>query len=369
VSVYKRGEIYWYKFSWHGESIRHSTEQSNGKIARDMEAKHRSDLAQGLVGIRERKPVPTLARFISDRFRPWADATFATNSPRTWSNWYKPALAKISAYEPLAAMHLDAITSEDISGYSASLRTDGLKANSVNRILECLRRALRLACEWGVLPGQCPKVPMVTGGAHRDRVLTQAEEQKYLLVAAPLLSDVATILLDSGQRPEELFRLEWQNVVWVNGRSGLIRVTHGKTPSARREIPMLPRVRVILENRWLTAGKPEAGFVFPAPTASGHIEPSSIKKQHGNALKLSGVQPFVLYSLRHSFLTRLGASGCDAWSLSRIAGHSTIAMSTRYVHPQADVMLSAMDRLTSNDGHSFGHSPESGVLALPASGS
>ena len=35
--------------------------------------------------------------------------------------------------------------------------------------------------------------------------------------------------------------------------------------------------------------------------------------------------------LRHTFLTRLGESGCDAWSLARIAGHSNIRMSSRYV--------------------------------------
>ncbi len=37
------------------------------------------------------------------------------------------------------------------------------------------------------------------------------------------------------------------------------------------------------------------------------------------------VRPFVLCSLRHTFLTRLGESGCDAWTLARIAGHSNVS--------------------------------------------
>ena len=41
----------------------------------------------------------------------------------------------------------------------------------------------------------------------------------------------------------------------------------------------------------------------------------------------SKVRPFVLYSLRHTFLTRLGESGCDAWTLARIAGHSQNVLS------------------------------------------
>jgi len=57
--------------------------------------------------------------------------------------------------------------------------------------------------------------------------------------------------------------------------------------------------------------------------SSGHVEPSSLKKQHRKVLRLAGVRPFVLYSLRHTFLTRLGESGCDVWTLARIAGHSS----------------------------------------------
>jgi len=51
----------------------------------------------------------------------------------------------------------------------------------------------------------------------------------------------------------------------------------------------------------------------------------------------------------------LGESGCDVWTLARIAGHSSIAMSSRYVHPSADKVLDAMALL---GGHKTGHSDE-----------
>jgi hypothetical protein len=110
-------------------------------------------------------------------------------------------------------------------------------------------------------------------------------------------------------------------------------------------------------------------FLQKSEPDSGHLEGSSIKKQHAKALGASKVRPFVLYSLRHTFLTRLGESGCDAWTLARIAGHSSVAMSTRYVHPSEDAVLSAVERL---GGHRIGHSQESTNLqstapkALPA---
>jgi len=88
------------------------------------------------------------------------------------------------------------------------------------------------------------------------------------------------------------------------------------------------------------------------------------KKQHVKALKLSGVRDFVLYSLRHTFLTRLGESGCDAWTLARVAGHSSVAVSGRYVHPSEDAVLTALSRLS---GHNSGHNQIS-EMPLPVAG-
>lgn len=118
---------------------------------------------------------------------------------------------------------------------------------------------------------------------------------------------------------------------------------------------MSPRVRAVLELRWNQAGKPEEGWIWPAQTRSGHVEPSSLRKQHSGTFKRIAegaaknnqkpVRPFVLYSLRHRFLTRLGQSGCDVWTLARIVGHSSIGISARYVHPSEDAVLDAISRL------------------------
>jgi site-specific recombinase XerD len=98
------------------------------------------------------------------------------------------------------------------------------------------------------------------------------------------------------------------------------------------------------------------------------MESSSLKRQHKGTFRTlaeqakhqgqKSIRKFVLYSLRHTFLTRLGESGCDAWTLARIAGHNDIRISARYVHPSEDAVLVAMTRL---GGHKSGHSE------LPAS--
>jgi len=284
------------------------------------------------------------------------------------ARFLKVGVHAINEYRPLANMGLDEITSEMAAEFAAYRQAQGRKVSTVNSSLRVLRRILGLAVEWGTLQS-APKIKKLPGERHREHVVSFDEEAKYLAVASEPLGSVATVLADTGMRPEECFRLRWEAITWVDGRHGTLLVTHGKTAAARRVLPMTPRVRTILEIRWQHAGKPAEGWVWPAPTRTGHLEPSSIKKQHAKAVKTSKVRPFVLYSLRHTFLTRLGESGCDTWTLARIAGHSSIAISARYVHPSHDSVLAAVERLA---GHKIGHSDNQQVLstssnnALPA---
>ena len=75
---------------------------------------------------------------------------------------------------------------------------------------------LRLAVEWGEIAAAA-KVKFLAGETHRERVITRDEENKYLAKAAPLLHDVATVLLDTGMRPEECHHMRWENLNWRRG--------------------------------------------------------------------------------------------------------------------------------------------------------
>lgn len=350
MAIYKRNSIYWYKFTFNGEAIRESTRQKNQVVARNMESAHRTSLAKGEVGIRDKKPALTLGEFAKVQFMPWAEATFAAK-PKTWL-WYRNGVRRLMEFRQLAECNLDHIAGEHIAAYVARRQSEGLLVSSINRELQVLRRMLCLALEWGTVE-RVAKVRMISGEQHREFVLSPEEEARYLAAAPEPLASIATVLTDTGFRPEECYRMRWEGITWVNGRNGTLLVTYGKTAAARRVLPMTPRVRAMLETRWEAAGQPLEGWVWVAPTLSGHIEASSLKKQHSKAVRLSKVRPFVLYSMRHTFLTRLGESGCDAWTLARIAGHTSIAMSARYVHPSEDAVLTAISRL---GGHKIGHS-------------
>jgi integrase len=358
--------VYWYKFMWQGKLVRESTKQRNDKIARNMESADRTSRAKGEVGIREKKASPALNDFLTRRFEPWAKARFENNVPKTWL-WYRTATRAILKYKPLAYAPLDKITSEKIAEFAAHRQSLNMQVSSVNNAVRALRRMLRLAVEWGALE-VAPRVRMLPGERHRERVITPTEEAMYLAAAREPLGSIAAILADTGMRPEECFRLCWEAITWVNGRHGTLFIAHGKTPAARRVLPMTPRVRAILETRWERAGKPIEGWIWSAPTSSGHVESSSLRKQHRKIFEIVAkeaaknnqkpLRPFVLYSFRHTFLTRLGESGCDVWTLARIAGHSQIQISSRYVHPSEDAMFAAMSKL---GGHKFGHSEKNEI--------
>src|SRR5438045_2590134 len=120
-----------------------------------------------------------------------------------------------------------------------------------------------------------PKVRFLSGEHRRERVINAKEEALYLAVASPLLHDVSLVLFDTGMRPEECHCLRWENITWAGGRNGVLLITKGKTKSARRVLPLSPRVRTMLENRWKSTGEPGEGWTWPAATKAGHINHDS----------------------------------------------------------------------------------------------
>jgi integrase len=116
----------------------------------------------------------------------------------------------------------------------------GLAVSSINSSIRVLRRILNLAVEWGLLES-VPKLALLPREHHRERVVTPDEKLRYLGAASVLLADVATVLVDTGMRPDEWYRLRWEEITWANGRNGSVLVAHGKTAAARRVLPMTPR--------------------------------------------------------------------------------------------------------------------------------
>lgn len=348
--IYKSGRYYMAKFQWKGQLIRKSTRAVDAKTARTIEGKMRAELARGNWGILEKKPAPKLADFLKKEFLRYVDSKAAKKAT---ADYYHDGARRLLASD-LASLRLDEIT--DLQAGQFAARYSCLSASTVNCSLRTLRRALHLAVDWGKLE-RMPKISLAKGERQRERILSREEAQDYLAMCSQPWRDVATLILGAGMRPGEVYKVRWEHVV-LNGHGGLIQIIEGKTKAARRMLPMVPAVYQALKVRHESQAKPENGWVFPAGSRSGHLEQSSAKIQHDRALKrlskaheiepsIPTVERFEPYCLRHTALTWLAESGCDAFTLARIAGHSSITITQRYCHPQAEAIERAFAQMAS----------------------
>ncbi len=344
MAIYKRGpRVYWYSFVFDGKHIQESTKQGNPRVARQMEAAHKTSLAKGEVGIRERRRI-TLTDFLKDDFLPFVESRFEAAKPNTL-RYYQYGVKTLQD-SGFATVDLSEITDQHSGQYAA--KRAKLSPSTINCGLRTLRRALSLAHEWGRID-RVPKISMAKGERQRERVLTDKEANSYLNACPRPWKDVAAIMLGTAMRPSEVFALRWENVL-LGDSKGLLQITDGKSRASKRMLPLVPVALDALSARKNEQGKPETGWIFPADTKSGHLEGGSAKNYHATALKESKVTKFSPYCLRHTALTNLAAAGCDAFTLARIAGHSTITITQRYCHPQADSIERAFAKLTESKG-------------------
>jgi integrase len=162
------------------------------------------------------------------------------------------------------------------------------------------------------------------------RVITFKEQAAYLSKASQPLRDIAKVMLETGMRSEEVFRIRNEN---IDFKQKAIFNPFGKTKAARRTIPMTDDVLSLPRRRVNESTKKETPFVFASP-CDLQKPIGSVKKAHKSAAKKAEIKGhFGLYDLRHTFATRAVATGADLPTLSAILGHASIQMTMRYVHP------------------------------------
>ena len=368
MSVFKRGNVYWFHFLWKGEHVQESTRQGNPRVARQIEAAHKTRLAQGEAGIVERKPAPTLKEF-AQRFIDSIQVRCA-EKPAT-IGFYAEKLTHLLGFEPLANARLDQIDEALIESYvqersKATGRGDTtLAPATVNRDLATLRRALRLAYEWHLID-RVPRIRLLPGERNREFVLSHAGEEAYLSACPQPLRDVALVIVDAGLRTSEVLKLEWRYVHLEpapGAKYGYIHIPGGKSKNARRNVPITDRLAQMLLNRSLES---KSVYVFPSETGRP-CRVSSIDHEHRkvrDALQMP--TEFVIYSLRHSYGTRVGEAGADAFTIMRLMGHSTVTVSQRYVHPTPEALERAVERLQAMNALAVKSLPGAQKRQLPA---
>jgi integrase len=163
--------------------------------------------------------------------------------------------------------------------------------------------------------------------AGRTRIISPAEEQAYLAATSQPLRDVARVMLDTGMRPEEVFRIETDNLDFFQRT---ILHAFGKTAAARRRLTMTDDVWSILKRRTASSKSP---YAFPSPDNPERLI-GSVRKAHDAAARRARIVPgFRLYDLRHTYASRAVMAGVDLPTLAALLGHTSVQMTMRYVHP------------------------------------
>src|ERR1700719_4445770 len=213
---------------------------------------------------------------------------------------------------------------------------------TVNRSLTTLKLMFGRAekCGFGV-SNPVRGVAYLPESAGRIRVVTFQEELTYLSKASQPLRDIAQTILDTGLRPEEVFRIRVENIDFA---ARTIFNPFGKTKAARRAVTMTDTVWTALKPRAKTAN---GSYVFPSEKHPDRPI-ASVRKGHNASIRRAAIKPhFVLYDLRHTFATRAVAAGVDLPTLSAMLGHTSITMTMRYVHPAAEQKKLAAAKLES----------------------
>ena len=160
-------------------------------------------------------------------------------------------------------------------------------------------------------------------------------------VLGPVLRVVVLAAAMTGLRQSELLGLRWRDVDWaaqrIRVRNTFVRGEHstdGKSDlSTRRSVPMADRLAGELD-RWSqrTEYRGDGELVFAHPQTGSPLDRSKVTKRFKAACRVAGVREVKFHDLRHTFATRLAASGQPLRTIQEFLGHADSKTTQIYAH-------------------------------------
>jgi hypothetical protein len=209
MSIFKRGDFYWYEFWFQGRRYRKSTGLKNQRAAADIERAFRTALAKGEVGITERKPIPGFHRAMGE-FLKWSKQEHVAH-PRTHARY---GVSSVALLRYFGDAPLDKITPEEVERFKITRASEFKTARSkkgrvqtkkklrpatVNRELACLKALFSFFIRAdAVAKNPVSRVKFLAENNQQTRVLSHVEERVYFEKASPMLRDVGRLILETG---------------------------------------------------------------------------------------------------------------------------------------------------------------------------
>jgi len=342
MTVYRRGKIWWYHFEFQGRHIQESSKFKNKAGAIQAESNRRTELCNQRAGFIKATVAGKFEEHVTE-FLEWSKRQHRAKTRELHGTNCDTLLRFFSG------KFLDEIRTGMVEDFKLARSNEERKnakdgsivsPATVNRALTTLKKLFNHAekCGYGI-SNPTRNVEFLNEGPGRMRVVSFEEEINYLAEASQPLKDIAQIILDTGLRPEEVFRIRIDHLDFT---ARTIFNPFGKTKAARRKVTMTADVHAILMDRAKNAKGP---FVFRSKSSVDRPI-GSVRKAHDKAVEDAGIQDhFRLYDLRHTFATRAVAGGVDLPTLSAMLGHTSIQMTMRYVHPAEEQKKIATGKL------------------------
>jgi integrase len=160
-------------------------------------------------------------------------------------------------------------------------------------------------------------------------------------VLGPVLRAVILTAAMTGLRRSELLGLRWRDIDWatqrIRVRNTFVRGEHsseGKSDlSTRRSVPLAGRLARELD-AWSrrSAYATDDDLVFAHPQKGTPLDGNKVSKRFKAACVDAGVRPVRFHDLRHTFATRLAASGTPIRTIQEFLGHADSKTTQIYAH-------------------------------------
>ena len=349
MSVYKRGNVWWFKFDFAGRAIRESSKSSSKIVAKDAERSRRRELEDSYNQIKRRTLPPSLARAGVE----WLAAVKPHLANRTYEI-YEVAF-RCHLKPVLGSVLLCDLDANQIARYQASRKGNDASARTLNKELQVLRQILKRHKLWAGLQGD-----VKFEREHNDvgKALSHEEEEALLKACGTnaLLKAVVTLALNTALRKNEIRTLQWNQ---IDLAKRTLTVGRAKTHAGTGRLIPLNQPAFEALAKWagrLVEANP-SDFVFPACEAAGierenpdknRIDASrpitSWRSAWRAALQRAGIQ-IRFHDLRHTCITKLAESQASEYTLMSIAGHVSRKMIEHYSHIRLEAKRTALDAI------------------------
>lgn len=220
------------------------------------------------------------------------------------------------------------------------LEDDNKAAGTINKRLAALSKMLRFAYRRGYIE-RMPVIERKKEPQGRMRWLSEEEEYRMLgkfhAMGKPFIADFCKILIDTGMRTGELFKLRGRDVD-ISGVNFQRMIHLWETKNGKsRSIPVTNRVYEIL-CRYKTSNDALL-FTFKQHTLN------RAWKQMKTELGMYDDKEFIPHCLRHTCASRLVQRGVDIRVVQEWLGHSSIQTTMRYAKIAPKNLADARDVL------------------------